>query len=86
MDILELEIFEIKYSWEGFEERNNFLHRNFFKFELDFKWKTREASRFKIQSNLLEFLLRTSNLNEIWTKASCLHLGTNSIHGEEFEV
>jgi hypothetical protein len=37
MDILELKIFEIKYSWEGFEERNNFLHRNFFKFKLDFK-------------------------------------------------
>jgi hypothetical protein len=30
----ELEKFEIKY---GFAERNNFLHRNFFKFEVDFE-------------------------------------------------
>jgi hypothetical protein len=57
---------------------------------LDSNWisnkKIREASRFKIQSNLLEFLLGTSNLNEIWTKGSCLHLGINSIPREEFEV
>jgi hypothetical protein len=28
--------FEIKYGYEGFEERNNFLHQNFFRFEMDF--------------------------------------------------
>jgi hypothetical protein len=28
---------EIKYGCEGFEERNNFLHRNFSGFEMDFK-------------------------------------------------
>jgi hypothetical protein len=33
----ELKIFEIKYGFEGFEERNNFLYRNFFKFEVDFE-------------------------------------------------
>jgi hypothetical protein len=32
-----LKIFEIKYAFEGFEERNNFLYRNFFKFEVDFE-------------------------------------------------
>jgi hypothetical protein len=26
----------IKYDCEGFEERNNFLHRNFFRFEMKF--------------------------------------------------
>jgi hypothetical protein len=28
---------EIKYGFEGFEERNNFLHKYFFRFELDFE-------------------------------------------------
>jgi hypothetical protein len=28
---------EIKYGFEGFEERNNFLGRNFFRFGMDFK-------------------------------------------------
>jgi hypothetical protein len=32
-----LEKSQIKYGIEGFEERNNFLHRNFFRFELDFE-------------------------------------------------
>jgi hypothetical protein len=36
-DLTELENFEIKYSFEGFEERNNFLHKDFFRFEMDFK-------------------------------------------------
>jgi hypothetical protein len=26
-----------KYDFEGFDERNNFLHRNFFRFEVDFE-------------------------------------------------
>jgi hypothetical protein len=36
-DLPELEKFEIKYGYEGFEERNNFIHRNFYRFELDLK-------------------------------------------------
>jgi hypothetical protein len=32
-----LENFEIKYEFERFEERNNFLHRNLFKFEVNFE-------------------------------------------------
>jgi hypothetical protein len=35
--------FEIKYGFEGFEERNNFLHRNIFKFKVNFEVKNREA-------------------------------------------
>jgi hypothetical protein len=31
-DIPELKIFELKYGCEGLEERNNFLHRNFYRF------------------------------------------------------
>jgi hypothetical protein len=44
-----LEKIEIKYSFEGFEERNNFIYRNFLIFEVDFELKLREASRFEIQ-------------------------------------
>jgi hypothetical protein len=36
--------FEIKYGHEGFEERDNFLHRNFFIFEMKFELKFQEAS------------------------------------------
>jgi hypothetical protein len=36
-DFPELEKFEIKYDREGFEERNNFLHRKFFRFEMKFE-------------------------------------------------
>jgi hypothetical protein len=35
---------KIKYGCEGFEERNNFLHSNFFRFEMDFELKFREFS------------------------------------------
>jgi hypothetical protein len=35
-----LENFQIKYELEGFEERNNFLHRKFFRFEMGFKCKS----------------------------------------------
>ncbi len=31
--------FEIKYCFKGFDERNNFLHRNLSRFEMDFKIK-----------------------------------------------
>jgi hypothetical protein len=47
--IWRLENFEVKYGFEGFDERNKFLHRNFFKFEVDFEWKLWEASMFEIQ-------------------------------------
>jgi hypothetical protein len=47
--ILPSSFFEIKYIFEGFEERNHFVHRNFFRFDVDFEWKFREASRFEIQ-------------------------------------
>jgi hypothetical protein len=36
-DTPELENFEIKYGYEGFEERNKLLHRNFSRFEMDLK-------------------------------------------------
>jgi hypothetical protein len=51
-DLLELKNFE-KYGCEGFEEGNNFHHRNFFRFRTDFKLKIREAPRFRIQWNLI---------------------------------
>jgi hypothetical protein len=44
-----LEKIKIKYGIEGLEERNDFLHRNFFRFEVKFKWKFRGASSFEIQ-------------------------------------
>jgi hypothetical protein len=36
-DLIRLIFFEIKYGSEDFTERNNFLHRNIFKFEVDFE-------------------------------------------------
>jgi hypothetical protein len=38
-DLSELENFKIKYGCEGFEERNNVLHMNFFIFEMEFELK-----------------------------------------------
>jgi hypothetical protein len=38
-----LEQSQMKYGIEGFEERNNFFHRNFFRFEVNFEWKIRET-------------------------------------------
>jgi hypothetical protein len=32
-----LKKFKIKHGMEGFEERNNFLHRTFFRFKFDFE-------------------------------------------------
>jgi hypothetical protein len=34
----------------------------------------------------MEFLLRTLNLNEAWTRDFYLNLVTNSTHEEEFEI
>jgi hypothetical protein len=39
----EIKNFEIKYGFEGFDEVNNFIHRNFSRFEMDFKIKFRES-------------------------------------------
>jgi hypothetical protein len=36
-DLPALKNFEIKYGYGGFEESNNFLHRNFSRFRTDFK-------------------------------------------------
>jgi hypothetical protein len=46
-DFTKLKKFEIKYGFGGFEKRNNLLHRNFFRFKMDFKWKIREALGFE---------------------------------------
>jgi hypothetical protein len=48
-DLPEFENFEIKYGFEGFEERNNSLHRNFFRSDVDLESENREASRSEIQ-------------------------------------
>jgi hypothetical protein len=37
MDLTKLKKNEIKYGCEGFEEMNNFVNRNFFRFERGFK-------------------------------------------------
>jgi hypothetical protein len=33
----ELENFEIKYGFEGFEDKNNFIHKNIFILKVDFE-------------------------------------------------
>jgi hypothetical protein len=40
---------QIKYGIKVFEERNNFLHRNFSKLGIEFELKTKEALGFEIQ-------------------------------------
>jgi hypothetical protein len=72
--------------FEGFEERYNFLHRNFFRFEVDFEWKFREALWFEFEEKLIEFLLGTSNFDKTWSRDLYLHLVINSTLGKEFEV
>jgi hypothetical protein len=42
-DLPELEKIEIKYGCEWFEERNHFLHSNFFRFEMYFELKIWEV-------------------------------------------
>jgi hypothetical protein len=44
-DLPELENLEIKYGFEGFDERNNFAYRNFLRFEMYFELKFKENSR-----------------------------------------
>jgi hypothetical protein len=41
--------FGIKNGFEGFEGRNNFVYRNFFKFEVDFEWNFRKTSRHEFE-------------------------------------
>jgi hypothetical protein len=45
-DLPKLKKFEIKYGFEGFEERNNFLQWNIFKLEKDFELKFWEIKIF----------------------------------------
>jgi hypothetical protein len=44
LDLYKLEKFEIKYCFKGFDERNNFLHRNLSRFQMDFKINIRESN------------------------------------------
>jgi hypothetical protein len=62
-NLSELKKIGIKYSFEGFDERNNFFHRHFFRFEVNFELKNREALGFEFEENLVEFLLGTSKLD-----------------------
>jgi hypothetical protein len=41
--LLSIENFDIKYGLDGFEERNNLLHRKFFRFGMDFEIKKLET-------------------------------------------
>jgi hypothetical protein len=41
--LFKLENFELKYGDEGFKDKNNFLHRNFFRFEIYFELKIWEV-------------------------------------------
>jgi hypothetical protein len=52
-DLPEIEKFEIKYGFEGFDERNNFLHMNVSRFEMDFKLRFREVSMSWNQGKLI---------------------------------
>jgi hypothetical protein len=36
-DFPKLKKFEIKYGFQGFDERNNFIHKNVFRFKVDFE-------------------------------------------------
>jgi hypothetical protein len=50
-DLLEVDIFEIKYGCAWFDVRNIFPYRNFCKFEMYFELKIRKASRVWIWEN-----------------------------------
>jgi hypothetical protein len=51
MNSLSSKKIEIKYVFEDLEEMNNFLHRNFFGFGMDFKCKAENL----VGLNLIEF-------------------------------
>jgi hypothetical protein len=46
-DLPWLKKFEIKYGFESSEGRNKFLHRNFFRFEMELEWKFKESLGFE---------------------------------------
>jgi hypothetical protein len=48
--------FQIKYGCEGFQQRNNFLHRNFFIFKMDFELKFGESQSVFEFSNLIKIV------------------------------
>jgi hypothetical protein len=45
--------FQIKYAFEGFEERNNFTYWNFSKFMIEIELKIKKALGLEIQWNLI---------------------------------
>jgi hypothetical protein len=49
---------EIKFGFEDLEEMNNFLHRNFPRFEIDFALKFREVSRLEFDRIHYSFFLK----------------------------
>jgi hypothetical protein len=49
---------EIKFGFEDLEEMNNFLHRNFPRFEMDFALKFREVSRLEFDRIHYSFFLK----------------------------
>jgi hypothetical protein len=60
-DLPELQKFEVKYGFEDLKKVNNFLHRNFFRFGMEFKLRIREISK-------LEFVrIHYSFFLELWT-------------------
>jgi hypothetical protein len=63
-DLPKLKKFEIKYGYEGFEEGNNFLHRNFFRFETNFKWKIIELLCLKLNRIYKNLFLEL----QVWIK------------------
>jgi hypothetical protein len=52
-DLPEFNNFEIKYGCELFDERNNFLYRNFSIFERGFELKPRFLSKFESKEALI---------------------------------
>jgi hypothetical protein len=66
----ELENFEIKYGFEGFDEGNKFPYRNFLIFEMDVELKIRELLVIEIHGNLREFALEPQDLMNNGQKAS----------------
>jgi hypothetical protein len=63
-DLPKLKKFEIKYGYEGFEEGNNFLHRNFFRLETNFKRKITELLGLKFNRIYKNLFLEL----QVWIK------------------
>jgi hypothetical protein len=59
--------FEINYGREGFEDRNNFLYRNFFRLEMDLELKIWEArSIFYIRKLIKIARIELKIQNNLW--------------------